>query len=241
MKRMKKLKFLILLFYYERPNYLTHVLQSVKNSTYDNWNLCVIDDGCVSPAYDLINGSFSEDERKKHRIAYIQTFDSQENKNSRGGSQFGEYANCAIKNSDADIVLMLCDDDLLKPNYLQELNEYYTKNLSVKYSYSHLNFYDPSMGLPSEENVVNDSYTRYLVTSSCPINPVRRVDSSQVSWRRKPWIDDGIQFPCPRTSNLDEIIYGHMYAAWGDCHFNGIVAQWKGIHKDQLINLARKK
>lgn len=235
------IKFLVLVFYYERPDLLENALFSVKKSTYKNWEMCVIDDGINFPGLPIINKCFSLEERIEHKISYVQTFDTEERKASRGGSQFGEFANCAINTSDADIVIMLCDDDLLKPNYLQELNEYYTKNPGVKYSYSHLNFYDPTIGLPSEDNVVNDNYTRYLVKNSGPINPVRRVDSSQVSWRRKPWIDDGIQFPCPRTSNLDEIIYGHMYAAWGDCPFNGIIAQWKGIHVGQLINLSRKK
>lgn len=237
----KNLKFLILLFYYERPDYLRNVLQSVKNSSHNNWELCVIDDGCISPAYDLINEVFSIDERKKHKITYIQTFDEQKNKESRGGSQFGEYANCVIKNSDADIVFMLCDDDMVKPDYMQRLNEFYLNSPGTKYSYSHLEFYDPSRGLPSETNIVSDHYTRYLVSSTNPINPSRNVDSSQVSWRRLNWMEDGISFPSPRTINLDEIVYNYMYVAWGDCPFNGIVGQYKGIHKEQLINIGRRK
>lgn len=235
------MKFLVLLFYYERPELLRRALESVKNSAYKNWDLCVIDDGTNKPGLSVIDDCFSHEERLLHRINYIQTFDSEERKYARGGSQFGEYANIAIKISDADVVLMLCDDDLLMPNYMDDLSRFYQENPGVKYSYSHLRFYDPTLGLPGEDNTVDDSYTRYLNSRSHPINPVRRVDSSQVSWRRKNWIDDGIEFPSPRTSNLDEVIYGHMYAAWGDCIFNGITAQWKGIHDGQLINLARNK
>jgi glycosyltransferase involved in cell wall biosynthesis len=234
------MKFLILLFYYERPELLKNALSSVKSSTYKDWDLCVIDDGTKFPAFNVINECFSSDERMSHKITYIQTFDSEERKKTRGGSQFGEYANSAIKTSDAEIVLMLCDDDLLKPDYMQQLNEFYINNPDVKYSYAHLDFYDPTIGLPSESNMVSDGYTKYLVRNTDPINPVRKVDSSQVSWRRRCWLDDDILFPCPRTSNLDEVIYGHMYVAWGECVFNGINSQWKGIHEGQLINLARK-
>ena len=235
------MKFLILLFYYERPEFLKNALESVKNSTHKNWEMTIIDDGTKFPCLDQINEVFSFQERIDHRISYIQTFDSEERKNSRGGSQFGEYGNIAIKISNADVVFMLCDDDLLLPNYMGDLERFYEENTGVRYSYSHLKFYDPTLGHPGGENMVHDDYTRYLNSRSNPINPVRRVDSSQVSWRRKNWMDDGIAFPSPRTSNLDEVIYGHMYAAWGECAFNGITGHWKGIHDGQLVNLTRKK
>lgn len=234
-------KFLILLFYYERPDLLRNALLSVKDSTHEHWDMCVIDDGTNFPALEVIDSCFDHEERVKHRINYVQTFDSEERKNARGGSQFGEYANTAIRTSDADIVIMLCDDDMIKPDYMSRLHEFYVNNQHVKYSYCHLEFYDPTNGLPSPENKVDDNYTRYLTSNRGPINPVRRVDSSQVSWRRSSWIEDGISFPSPRTSNLDEAIYGYMHSRWGDCVFNEINGQWKGIHQGQLINLSRKK
>jgi glycosyltransferase involved in cell wall biosynthesis len=235
------MKFLILLFYYERPDLLKNALLSVKNSTYKNWDMSVIDDGINFPALGIINSCFTADEREQHRISYVQTFDSETRKQQRGGSQFGEYANTAIGISDADIIIMLCDDDMLKPDYLEKLSDFYLNNPSIKYSYSHLEFYDPNNGMPSDNNVVSDNYTRYLTNNTGPINPVRKVDSSQVSWRRDNWLNDDIKFPSPRTSNLDEMIYKQMYVAWGECQFNGLISQWKGIHEGQLINLSRNK
>lgn len=235
------IKFLVLVFYYERPELLENALFSVKKSTYKNWEMCVIDDGINFPALPIINKCFSLEERIEHKISYVQTFDTEERKASRGGSQFGEYANASIKTSDADIVLMLCDDDLLKDDYLEKLKDFYQDRPDVKYSYSHLDFYDPTIGLPTENNKVSDHYTVYLNSKEHPINPTRELDSSQVSWRRKNWMDSGIQFPSPRTSNLDEVIYEHMYSAWGNCPFNSIISQYKGIHKGQLINLGIKE
>lgn len=230
------MKFLILLFYYERPEFLKNALESVKNSTYKNWDLCVIDDGTDKPGLSVIDDCFSYDERLSHKITYIQTFDSKESKLQRGGSQFGEYANCVIKISDADVVLMLCDDDLLMPEYMCQLDRFYRTNDHIKYSYSHLIFYDPTVGPPSQRNVVDTEYTRYLNSNTDPINPARMVDSSQVSWKRDKWMSDGLYFPSPRTSNLDEVIFEQMYEKWGGCPFNEIVGQWKGIHEGQLIN-----
>lgn len=231
-----RMKFLILLFYHERPEMLERALMSVKNSTYENWDLAVIDDGTDLPGIEVIEKCFTKQDRITHRVSYVQTFDSKERKLQRGGSQFGEYANSAIRTSDADIVLMLCDDDLLIADYLEGLNDFYTQNPLEKYSYSHLRFYDPSLGSPEIGNEPDTDYTRYLNSTIEPINPARRVDSSQVSWRISEWLKDGMKFPSPKTSNLDEAIFEHMYVAWGGCPFNGLTGQWKGIHKGQLVN-----
>jgi glycosyltransferase involved in cell wall biosynthesis len=235
------MKFLILLFYYERPEMLRNALDSVKQSSYKNWDLCVIDDGVNFPGVQAIDDCFGIEERKEHRISYVQTMDSIERKSKRGGSQFGLYANTAIEASDADIVIMLCDDDILMDDYMERLDEFYSMNPGVMYSYCHLKFYDPLKGENTEQNSVADGYTRYLNSNTHPINPVRKVDSSQVSWRRTNAKDAGIKFPYPRTSNLDEVIFSQMYSAWGVCVFNGITGQWKGIHEGQLINQSRKK
>jgi glycosyltransferase involved in cell wall biosynthesis len=213
---------------------LTNALLSVKNSTYSNWELCVIDDGIKSPAIEEIDRCFSLEDRIKHRISYIQTMDCNESKRNRGGSQFGLYANSAMMASDADIVIMLCDDDMLAEDYMERLNDFYLLNQDVKYSYCHLRFYNPKTN--DFEGATND-YTDYLNAKTYPINPVRELDSSQVTWRRRESIGDNILLPHPKTSNLDEDIFRHMYAAWGNCVFNGIVGQLKGIHEDQLIHL----
>lgn len=231
------MKFLILLFYYERPEMLRRSLESIKRSQYDNWELCVIDDGVKFSANTIIDEVFSRDQRIIHRISCMQTLDSKENKDKRGGSNFGLYANCAIKASDADIVFMLCDDDLIREDYMQRLSEFYINNPDIKYSYCHLGFFNPLRGDPSEENRVKNDYTQYLIENTGPVAPARRLDSSQVSWRREPWLDSIIRFPYPQTKNLDETIYEQMYVSWGACHFNEITGQWKGIHDLQLVNL----
>ena len=53
-------KFLILLFYYDRPKMVRNALQSVKELNYKNWELAFIDDGSnklFSPK--LLNGYYS--------------------------------------------------------------------------------------------------------------------------------------------------------------------------------------
>jgi glycosyltransferase involved in cell wall biosynthesis len=230
------IKFLVVVAYYERPEMLRNALRSVKNSTYKNWDLCLIDDGIEFPGIGILNECFTKEERIEHGISYIQTMDEKKRKDDRGGSQHGIYINTAIETSDSDIIIILCDDDILMSDYMEKLNSFYTLNPEVKYSYCHLEFYDPL----NEKDIVNSNYTRYLNSMNTPINPVRRVDSSQVTWRRNAWIESGIKFPYPRTSNLDELIFGNMHNSWGKCVFNDIVGQRKGIHAQQLINFNKK-
>ena len=42
---MEQLKFLILLFYYNRPEMVKNALQSINESTYTNFTIAFIDDG----------------------------------------------------------------------------------------------------------------------------------------------------------------------------------------------------
>lgn len=55
-------------------------------------------------------------------MCFLNTEDSKENKLRRGGSMFGKYANIAMETIDSDIIIMLCDDDALIPDYLFNLN-----------------------------------------------------------------------------------------------------------------------
>lgn len=233
----KNLSFLIILAYYKRPIIVKNALLGIKNLTYQNWELVFLDDsGDSSYESELLN--FGLDNSK---VKYIAINQSDDEKAKQGGSRHGEYMNNIITNSQSDIVVILCDDDILKEDYLDKLNDFYLHNPNVKYSYSHLEFYDPSVGPPSKNNVVSNKYTTYLNSATHPIRPAGNVDSSQVSWRKNNWIEDGIQFDYPRTSHLDEMVYRKMYSAWGDCQFNGIISQWKGIHGEQLVNLSIKK
>lgn len=226
------MKFLIILFYYERPELLKRALESVRQQQGD-WEICLIDDGNFFKARDVL----LEDMRIGHKISLIEINDHEYMKKNRevtkgaGGSVIGAYANVALATTDADYALILCDDDVLEPNYLYELSQYYIKNPQIKYSYCHLKFQNP-LTLETEEN----EYTRYLNSKTHPINPVNELDSSQISWNVRAWREGEISFPFPHTVSLDREIYSQMFARWGECEFNGIIGQTKGIHNGQLIH-----
>lgn len=227
------MKFIILAFYCERPWYIGRVIESVLEQDHKDWELFLIDDSTKYPARD----HFDSARFGKNKISYIEIGDSEEEKSRRcvkydsfGGSIFGAYANTALLTTDADYALMLCDDDLLKPDYLSQLNIWYKEN-NHNYSYCHLEFNNPETG-----DAVENDYTRYLNGKTNMINPVNELDSSQVSWSVDAWRKNNIQFPWPQTSHLDRTIFEQMHKHWGECAFNGCTGQVKGIHEGQLIH-----
>lgn len=232
---MNDLKFLILLFYYERPKLVKNALQSLIDSTYRNYELVFIDDSeNQSAGNTAYNWWWNNNIKKEGPIhgRYLPTQDTLEAKKARGASNFGYYANYAMEQSDADVAIMLCDDDGIMPMYLERLNIFYNANPEINYAYSHLILFDP---LKEDFNEVK---TRTIASPYLcwrhALNPFCQVDSSQVSWRLPQAKEKGIEFIYPRTENLDADIYAKMYNAWGNCVWTGFTGVFKGWHEKQL-------
>ena len=240
----KDLKIEILLFYYDRPRMaMNFAVSSVFNNEYSNWSLSVIDDSSDQNAEHLIKQLIQKEERYspelENKIKIIKTGDTLSEKIQRGGSLFGHFTNKAIKQySDADICLMLCDDDALHKDYLEQLNRYYLDNLETIYSYCKVSIFDPKnfnciedlykvpqLQNPSDHGLNIDGE---LDTACC------YVDASQVSWRRENFIKDDLAFASPKTRDLDADIYTKMSNAWGGCKENKILGQYKAWFSDQL-------
>ena len=231
------LKVLILLFYYNRPEMVKNSLQSIVNSTYSNYEVAFIND--------------SGEESSNHILEFIKNTDiysnfkqyninqSTEEKVQQGGSIFGKYANTAIRESDADIVIMLCDDDALLPDYLFNLNNYYKESTEVMWAYSKVKYYNPTVESYLEatedlQRVQSGGSVVDLNLHTEPINPDCKCDASQVSFRRACFMEKNIEFPYPKTRNLDSAIYSKMYQEWDSCYHTNFHGQCKGVFSDQL-------
>ena len=68
-----------------------------------------------------------------------------------------------------------------------------------------------------------------------PINCSGRVDSSQVTYSRKSFINSKLLYPSPQTSNLDMSIFNQMFNVWGLCDYSGLVSQVKSNNQDNLV------
>jgi glycosyltransferase involved in cell wall biosynthesis len=230
---MNELKFHILLPYYKRPEIVSNALNSIINSDYTNWYLTFIDDSGNRGFEELFNGYGFREENAE----YVPINMSDEEKSKNGGSIFGSFINDAIKRVESDIIIILCDDDALTKNYMKDLNEFYKNNPQTMWSYCHVLFYNPNE--ESYENASpNDRHPHrsleFLNNNRDLIHPRNKVDSSQVTFRRKVFIDYGVQFMSPRTANLDAEVFREAHHHVGDCQFNNIVGQCKASFPDQL-------
>ena len=78
---------------------------------------------------------------------------------------------------------------------------------------------------------------------SGPINPVGKVDASQVAWRLDccnkygAWFADSTKFIAgkPWTKDTDSSFFQNLYEFCGPCHPTEFFSQFKGIHDYQLL------
>jgi glycosyltransferase involved in cell wall biosynthesis len=226
-------KFLIVLPYYRRPSIVLNALDSIKNLNYQNWELSFIDDsGDDSFKETLLN--FGLDNSK---IKYTAIYDSDEAKQLNNGSRHGEFMNNSILESDADIIIILCDDDALLNNSLTDLNQFYTNNPHINWAYSLVTYYNPLIetyrdATPDLTRIGGNS-VHCLNTNVGTFNPSGNCDGSQVTYRRT-LITNQLGFPSPTTKNLDAHIFNQLFDAYGGCYFTGIFVQCKGAHREQL-------
>jgi glycosyltransferase involved in cell wall biosynthesis len=223
-------KILIVLFYYNRPNLVRTALNSIKNHNYSNWEVAFIDDGSEISGKSIVEEIFEDTSNFKFYNTN-DTIDDKLNRNGVNGSLMGKVANEAILESDADYVLMLCDDDALYPDYLLKLNQYFQDNLEENYVYSHIKIFDPTTENPSVDLPFRD----HTLNKTDTICPFYALDMSQISWRRKPFEEnEDIRFPYPFTVNIDAELFLKMYSNWGNIKFSGFIGQYKAIFLDNL-------
>lgn len=221
------MKFLILLPYFNRPNLVKFAINSVLSETYENWELVICDDGSDVTAEEVLLSMGIQDERIKIKRLNDSIYDKE-----TVGSRSGKMMNEATCESDADYVIILCDDDGIFPGYLEGLNKFYEKNPIIKYSYGHVSIYNPQFfidteQLPEKDLSVHMNYTHDL-NGNCML------DASQVSWKLNKYTES--IFPFPQTAALDAVVFQKLFELFGPCKFNGLVAQYKGWFVDQMGN-----
>lgn len=235
---MEEIKICILLVYYKRPNIVLNALDSIKALKYNNWELNFIDDsGDDSFKETLFNYGLDND-----KIKYRPIFDSDQTKLEQNGSRHGEYMNLSIKETDAEVIVVLCDDDALVDDYFTKINEFYHNNSEINWSFCNLFFFNPEVehytqGINrTSTDYRNHGSTYNLNIYKGPINPVCAIDGSQINFRRKVFIEKDLWYPSPQTKNLDAAIFTHIVNNYGLCYPMFTYGQVKGAFADQLGN-----
>jgi glycosyltransferase involved in cell wall biosynthesis len=236
---MNNLKFELIIAYYKRPKIVLNALESILKTSYDNWHLTFVDDS----GDDSFKETFLNFGLDKSKINYVPILMSDDEKIKIGGSIFGKYVNDAIQNTDADIIILICDDDALFPDYLENLNKFYTENSDIMWGYSHVKFFNPetqhyleSTDVPSDKTFNTSNLNNY----TSPIQPSCRVDSSQVSFRKEAFTQTKLWYPYPHTKDLDRNVFEKLYKKIGLCYFTNCYGQYKGWFENQLGVRARR-
>jgi glycosyltransferase involved in cell wall biosynthesis len=211
--------------YYNRPLLLKKCLQSIleANSHHQDWELAIGDDGSPHPAEAVVTEYLSA---WTPRITIYNTGATREEKVG-GVYRMGTVANRAIRESRADIGIFLCDDDLLLPNYLKELNAFYSRNPAM-YGYCDIGMYNP----------IKDVGVSYHHKYNKDVdNPVNHLDASQVSFRIDCFTKHGISFPeqSSLAENLDAAVLRQMYDKFGKPVRLPCIGQIKGVHDYQMM------
>lgn len=233
----KQLKILILMPYYNRPLLVRNALKSIlkNNTTHQNWHLFFGDDGSTIPGKPIVKDVL---QNFLNQITFVESNLTLHEK-LKQGLVLGKYANQALAQSDADVAIILCDDDELEPNYFFNLNKFFIENPDVLYAYSKVCMYNPIIQKSEDVKNLACKYNKY----SEPINPVGKLDASQVAWRldccRKygAWFADSTVFVegKPWTRDTDKSFFQNLFDFCGDCHPTNFVGQYKGIHDYQLV------
>lgn len=227
------MKILVLLFYYNRPQLVLNALESLRDTTYSDWTCAFIDDGSDHEGKSIVTEYFKDSPELLEKFKFYNTGDTKAAKQARGGSIFGKFANDAIQESDADIGVMLCDDDALFPTYLEGLSIFFMAFPHIQYAYSHVISWMPTAETFAAVKTRTIADCAQLNLTG-PINPWSRVDSSQVAWRLSCNKEGGCWFPHPQTSALDAALYAQLFNKYGACDFTGLIAQFKGWGPQQL-------
>lgn len=238
------LKIIIGLAYFNRPKMVINALKSIQkaNEFYENWELAFLDDSSSIPGQQIVK-NFPDIYKKT--TFYNSNVNYQQKKDAL--THF-IIANQALKETNADIAVVLCDDDALYPDYLLKLNNFFTNN-PVKSCYSDMVMFDPL------EEDYDYLYKKYLnndliVTSAYDDNLKDRragdhgawcgagkMDACQVAWRVSCNKDYNVWWPPGLLKDHDFYFFEQLARECGQMIYSGAIAQFKGHHKKQLGTL----
>jgi glycosyltransferase involved in cell wall biosynthesis len=234
----------IMMCYFERPNMVRFALESIKRQGYTNWELCFVDDTATRSGEESVRDMFGDDPR----VFYYCTEDTPERKSEQGGSRMCKFWNTFILSRKTDVNFVLCDDDYLRIDYLEKLNQWYSDNPKVMYAHSDVVQYNPFdtkelYEIPEED--VFKPYTNYKgrtlpdrtlgVKRDSPA--AGQCDASYVSWKSSTFTEDGVRFPdvqAKQSRDFDAAMFSQLDGLYHHSTYTGIIGQYKGTHPDQF-------
>lgn len=229
---------LIMCTYYNRPILVRNALNSIikANVYHSNWKLAFGDDASPIPGEPIVR------EILAHHLDKVDFYREEKTLQEKidGGISLGKAANEVLRNTDAEIVVTLNDDDELHPKYLANLNYFMSHHPEVLYCYSNIHLYNPLLQNSEDVDNITGPYNQYTE----PINCYGKCDGSQVAWRIScnkeydAWFPDSTiegNKEMPWVTNTDAEFFDILYKKCGPAFYSGFVSQYKGIHDYQLL------
>ena len=201
---------------------------------HQNWEMVFCDDGSKIAGEPIVREVLGD---KVSKVSFVNTNMSFDDKLAKG-LIVGSIANSSMRNSDADLAIILCDDDELHPQYLKNLSDFFQENQDVDYCYSKIHIYNPLFQDSEAVESLSNTYNQF----DGPIDPAGKVDATQVAWRISCFKEKGAMFTdttksakLPMLNDIDRSFFQSLYKNCGLCHPTGFVAQYKGVHDYQLL------
>lgn len=115
---------IVIPLYMTRTKYLKEMIESIRNQTYSNWELCLADgSGANSPLKPILMDYANKDERIRYEIL----------KENNGIS---ENTNAAIRMATGDFIVLADHDDIVPANALYECANALNEDKSIEVIYS---------------------------------------------------------------------------------------------------------
>lgn len=236
-----------LLITYKNPDMLKRAFLSVQAEacTSANVRLTIIDD-CESEAYTEMgaaNQRWMLGTDLCHKLIAPQ--DTMKQKKGHARSRMGWGLNKAVQESDSDLLMMLCDDDLLVPGVSQRIIEWFEANETEQWAYGTSIPFDADgdfgHGLPVYEGkdwiegqmVDHEPEHEWTRTHAANVLGVQ-----QVIWRRPSMVNANIKWldhSHPHRQPIDHQVFHQMDERFEKgCPFIGFPIQYKGCWDGQV-------
>lgn len=205
---------------------MVNALNSIKESTSDNWVLAFIDDASTTDeGWNLVDNILDgySNQIVKYKV-------SREEKEEKYWTTQARYLNKATREIEADICIQVCDDDAIFPTYIENLSKFFEETDFV-YGYSHIIPFNPLVETPNTSFFGRKHSLNFHIT---PIPPENQLDISQVAWKRVDALEKECIFPDYRNEDLDSRLFRHLFKNFGVCPFMNCVGQYKALHPKQL-------
>lgn len=228
------------MLYYERPSMVRKAIDSVFRQV-GEWELAIIDDSEKYPIDPILKDFVSEDSLE--RVKVYKTGMTTESKRKAKGSCFGKFMNEAIKDSDAELALMLCDDDMLYPGVIQNAHQHFKNNPEALAVWCPVAVFDSETESEYDAIVTSEGRTKgkyhwanYFNDRHGKAKSLRMHDASQVIWKTECNKEGNIWFPYPKTGCLDSDFYRNLDNKYNVSRFSrgDFVSQYKNMHRHAL-------